>query len=94
CWQTDNSKLCIDQLKQTKNMGHLAAKLDNLDLTDLKHLLPQNLTTKGGFNGIVDAKWQAKTLTKLTASVQSEHLAATFVDDEKRYQLPIETFTL
>lgn len=94
CWQTDNSKLCIDQLKQTKNMGHLAAKLDNLDLTDLKHLLPQNLTTKGGFNGIVDAKWQAKTLTKLTASLQSEHLAATFVDDEKRYQLPIETFTL
>ncbi|WP_394191526.1 translocation/assembly module TamB domain-containing protein [Pseudoalteromonas atlantica] len=94
CWQTKNSKLCIDKLKQVNKSGHLAAKLDNLDLTELKHLLPHNVITKGGFDGVIEAKWQAASLSVLTASLQSHQLSATFIDDEKRYQLPIETFTL
>ncbi|TGE83247.1 hypothetical protein C7Y70_11200 [Pseudoalteromonas sp. KS88] len=94
CWQTKNSKLCIDKLKQVDNSGHLAAKLDNLDLSELKHLFPHNITTKGGFSGLVEAKWQAASLSKLTASLQSHQLSATYIDAEKRYQLPIETLTL
>ncbi len=94
CWQTNSSKLCIEQLKQANNAGNLVANLDNLNLAELKHLFPENITTEGGFSGQVNAQWQAATLETLTASLQSHQLAATLVDNEKSYRMPIDTFSL
>lgn len=94
CWLSDKTKLCIDKLLQTNKSGSLVANLDNLDLTELKHLLPANITPEGDFSGQVDAKWQAASLKTLTASLQSHDLAATFIDAEKSYRLPIESFSV
>ncbi|MCQ8877675.1 translocation/assembly module TamB [Pseudoalteromonas shioyasakiensis] len=94
CWQTNSSKLCIEQLKQANNAGNLVANLDNLNLAEFKHLFPENITTEGGFSGQVNAQWQAATLETLTASLQSHQLAATLVDNEKSYRMPIDTFSL
>ncbi len=94
CWQTQSSNLCVDQLTQANDIGSLVASLDNLDLAELKHLLPENLVTKGGITGQVAANWQSANLKKLTASLQSQDLAAIFIDEEKRYRVPIETLNL
>ncbi|MGO2374278.1 MAG: autotransporter assembly complex protein TamB [Pseudoalteromonas prydzensis] len=94
CWQSQNSKLCIDLLNQTAQLGQLNAKLDNFDLAEIKHLLPDNIITEGGFAGQIKANWQASQLQSLSATLNSHDLAATLINEEKRYRLPIETFTL
>ncbi|BDF94740.1 translocation/assembly module TamB domain-containing protein [Pseudoalteromonas sp. KAN5] len=94
CWQSQNSKLCIDRLNQTAQLGQLNAKLENFDLTEIKHLLPDNIITEGGFAGQVKANWQASQLQSLSATINSHDLAAILINEEKRYRLPIDTFTL
>ncbi|MCM2248757.1 hypothetical protein, partial [Klebsiella pneumoniae] len=85
-----NSKLCIDLLNQTAQLGQLNAKLDNFDLAEIKHLLPDNIITEGGFAGQIKANWQASQLQSLSATLNSHDLAATLINEEKRYRLPIE----
>ena len=94
CWQSQNSKLCIDLLNQTTQLGQLNAKLENFDLAEIKHLLPENIITEGGFAGQIKANWQASQLQSLSATINSHDLAAILINEEKRYRLPIETFTL
>ena len=94
CWQSPNSKLCIDLLNQTAQLGQLNANLVNFDLAEIKHLLPENIITEGGFAGQIKANWQATQLQSLSATINSHDLAATLINEEKRYRLPIETFTL
>lgn len=94
CWQSQNSKLCIDELTQNKQAGVLKAKLDNLELSEFKHFLPENLQTQGRFTGLANANWQGTELKSLTATLNSQELAATLIDEDKTYRLPVETFTV
>ena len=94
CWQSQSSKLCIDLLNQTAKFGQLNAELANFDLAEIKHLLPENIITEGGFTGQIKANWQANQVQSLSASIHSHDLAATLINEEKSYRLPIETFTL
>lgn len=94
CWQSQKSKLCIDQLTQKNKTGVLKAQLDNLELGEFKHFLPQSLQTQGRFSGHADANWQGTKLKELTAKLNSQELAVTLIDEEKRYRLPFETFTI
>ena len=94
CWKSDNSKLCVEQLSQTNQQGQFKAQLDNFDLAEIKHLLPENIITEGGLNGQLNANWQNTQLQTLTAAISSHDLAATLINEDKRYRLPIETFSL
>lgn len=94
CWQSENSKLCIDELNQKNQQGKLSAKLVNFDLSQIKYLLPENVITQGDLNGHINANWQGRELSALTATINSHDLVTTLINEENRYRLPLETFTI
>lgn len=94
CWQSSNSKLCIDRLNQTRELGQLNVKLANLALRELKHWLPENVITRGDIAGDFAANWQAGTLKTLRANLNSSGLNAVLINEEDRFKLPIETLNI
>ncbi|MDN3396633.1 MULTISPECIES: translocation/assembly module TamB domain-containing protein [unclassified Pseudoalteromonas] len=94
CWQSAQSKLCIDTLSQTKALGQFNAKLANLSLAELKHLLPDNIRTRGDLTGDFAANWQSGALKTLRANVNSNGLNAVLTSEEDRFKLPIETLSI
>ena len=91
CWQSAKSKLCIDTLLQTNTLGQLSAKLSNLSLEELKHLLPNNIRTQGDVKGDFAANWQSGALKILRANLNASELTAILTSEEDRFKLPIET---
>jgi translocation and assembly module TamB len=91
CWRSDQSKLCIDTLLQTKTLGQFNAKLSHLALEEFKHLLPDNMLTRGNVSGDLAANWQAGSLKRLRANINSNELTAVLTSEEERFRLPIET---
>lgn len=94
CWQSSNSKLCIDRLNQTRELGQLNVKLTKLSLQELKHWLPDNVITRGDIAGDFAANWQAGSLKTLRANLNSSGLNAVLINEEDRFKLPIETLNI
>ena len=94
CWASDQSKLCIDTLVQSKNLGQLNAKLSNLALEELRHFLPDSIRTRGNIAGDVELNWQSGALKTLRANIDSSDLSAVLISDEDRFKLPIETLSI
>ena len=94
CWQSSNSKLCIDRLNQTRELGQLNVKLTKLSLQELKHWLPDNVITRGDIAGDFAANWQAGALKTLRANLNSSGLNAVLINEEDRFKLPIETLNI
>jgi translocation and assembly module TamB len=94
CWQSEQSKLCIDKLLQKNGIGTLVARLNNLDVYELKHILPNNIKTEGELTGEIKANWHETILDSFSATLRSKSLAATIIEDEKSYRLPIEIFQI
>lgn len=94
CWQSAQSKLCIDTLSQVKALGQFNAQLTNLSLAELNHLLPDNIRTRGELTGDFAANWQSGALKTLRANVNSSGLNAILTSEEARLKLPIETLSI
>lgn len=94
CWQSAQSKLCIDTLLQVKALGQFNAQLTNLSLAELNHLLPDNIRTRGELTGDFAANWQSGALKTLRANVNSSGLNAILTSEEARFKLPIETLSI
>ena len=94
CWASDRSKLCIDTLAQTKEIGQLNAKLSNLALEELKHFLPDNIRTLGDVKGNVALNWNAGALKTLRANLNASDLSTVLTSEEDRFKLPIETLSI
>jgi len=94
CWASDRSKLCIDTLAQTKEVGQLNAKLSNLALEELKHFLPDNIRTRGDVKGNVALNWNAGALKTLRANLNASDLSTVLTSEEDRFKLPIETLSI
>ncbi len=94
CWASDRSKLCIDTLAQTKEIGQLNAKLSNLALEELKHFLPDNIRTRGDVKGNVALNWNAGALKTLRANLNASDLSTVLTSEEDRFKLPIETLSI
>ena len=94
CWASEQSKLCIDTLAQSKNLGQLNAKLSNLALEELKHFLPNSIRTRGNIAGDVALNWQSGALKTLRANIDSSDLEAVLTSEEDRFKLPIETLSI
>ena len=94
CWQSAQSELCIDTLLQNKQLGQFNAKLTNLALEELKHLLPDNVGVEGALTGEFVANWQASALKTLRASLNSNNLIAKYNSEEDNFRLPIETLSV
>ncbi|KTD89793.1 autotransporter assembly complex protein TamB [Pseudoalteromonas sp. H71] len=94
CWASDRSKLCIDTLAQTKEIGQLNAKLSNLALEELKHFLPDNIRTRGDVKGNVALNWNAGALKTLRANLNASDLSTVLTSEEDRFRLPIDSLSL
>ena len=94
CWASQQSELCIDTLAQTKALGQLNAKLNNLALEELKHFLPDNIRTRGDIKGNVALNWNAGALKTLRASLNASDLTTVLTSEEDRFKLPIETLSI
>jgi translocation and assembly module TamB len=94
CWHSEQSELCIDTLSQSKQLGQLNAKLNNLALTELSHLLPESMGAEGALSGEFVANWHAGALKTLRASLSSNNLIAKYSAEEDSYRLPIEALTM
>jgi translocation and assembly module TamB len=94
CWASDRSKLCIDTLAQTKEIGQLNAQLSNLALEELKHFLPDNIRTRGDVKGNVALNWNAGALKTLRANLNASDLSTVLTSEEDRFRLPIDSLSL
>ena len=94
CWQSNQSKLCIDTLSQTKALGQFNATLSNLSLEELKHLLPENIRTRGDIKGDFAVNWQSGALKTFRANLNSNELTAVLTSEEDKFKLPIETLNI
>ncbi len=94
CWQSMASKLCINTLQQTKQLGQLNAQLAGLSIPEFKHFFPDNVKLNGGAQGEFLANWSKGALKTIRANVTTSELEATLIDDADVYKLPVELLTV
>lgn len=94
CWQSASSKLCVNTLQQTKQLGQLNAQLAALSLPEFNRFIPENIKVSGSANGEFVANWADGALKTLRANMSTSELAATLIDDASVYKLPIEALNL
>jgi translocation and assembly module TamB len=73
CWSGAGRFCIVDPLVVSRETGHVALTLDELDLSNFHDLMPSGMVWLGKLQGKATASWQANSPAQLSAEISTEN---------------------
>ncbi len=90
CWQSTNSKVCLDYFNGNKNDGKFKLNVDQFDFNSISELFPRGFNARGLVTGNLLGEWQHGKIRQLKVELDSQQLELAIEQEQDLYLLPIK----